>query len=300
MACYHPVPARQEGDGQQVRIRPPIGDANLQLPCGQCLGCRTDRASLWAWRAVHEARYHEHNRFITLTYSDDHLPRDGALQPRDLWKLLKDLRNDLAANVRRVAKGRPGRAPDLLGQRLRYLACGEYGENFGRPHYHALLFGVGFGDEEVAAKDLYASAYLTKRWGKGEVRIGQLTAASAAYTAQYTMKSMGRTYCDADGVVKQGPFLRVSSRPGIGAIWVEEFAPDLQHAYMIVDGAKRRIPRYYKKKLDDVYPVLAEEIKTRSRKYRDKIKIDAQSPERLKDAEAIHRRRNELVRQRTF
>ena len=65
---------------------------------------------------------HPHNAYITLTYNDDHLPANGSLQPRDLqlfWKRLRKART-------------PG---------IRYYACGEYGDQTARPHYHAIIFG---------------------------------------------------------------------------------------------------------------------------------------------------------------
>jgi len=33
------------------------------------------------------------------------------------------------------------------GRTIRYYMCGEYGENMGRPHYHAVFFNLRFADQ---------------------------------------------------------------------------------------------------------------------------------------------------------
>ena len=46
----------------------------VEIPCGQCIGCRLDRSRAWADRCLLEASQYPHNCFLTLTYDDEHLP----------------------------------------------------------------------------------------------------------------------------------------------------------------------------------------------------------------------------------
>lgn len=262
MACYHPIPARQDL-GQDPQLWPPVGTANLQLPCGTCLGCRTDRALQWARRAQHEAATWRHNCFLTLTYNDERLPLNGALEPQALQKFIKRLR-----------RTRDRRHPHLLGDhlgRLRYLACGEYGERTQRPHYHALLFNCNFADLVQVGSNLYESPLVSKLWPLGKHRLGTLTGASANYVAQYTVKAVGKTYCTPDGEILPRPFIRASLKPAIGDAWIKKNKLDLQHGYLIAEGSKNRIPRRYLQTLQAGSPSdrqLAETISARATRRR--------------------------------
>jgi hypothetical protein len=78
---------------------------------------------------------------------------------------------------------------------FRYYYCGEYGDKLGRPHYHLLIFGHEFEDQELFKTNhgndkLYTSPSLDKLWGKGYAVIGELTFQSAAYVARYIMKKI--------------------------------------------------------------------------------------------------------------
>ena len=46
----------------------------VSLPCGHCLGCRSDQARMWSNRLLMESFYHDSAYFVTLTYDDLHLP----------------------------------------------------------------------------------------------------------------------------------------------------------------------------------------------------------------------------------
>lgn len=270
---------------------PPVGSANLQLPCGTCVGCRQRRAKEWATRAVHEAAQHEFNSFVTLTYDAAHLPEGGDLVPRHLQLFLKRVRN--AARKRR---GCPG----LLGSRLRFLACGEYGETGGRPHYHAILFGVSFSDGVKRGRELFSSRCLSSLWPLGDAQFGTVTGASAAYVAQYSLKKQSRREWSefyGDGIVKQPPFLRCSLRPGIGAQWLKRYAQDTRYGFVVVDGVKYAVPRYYQKLLDVTDVGLAEE--SRENAAMSPRVLDAR-PDGLAIAEAIELRRRELMDPRKF
>ena len=55
-------------------------DLPVELPCGQCIGCRLEKQRQWAIRIVHEALLWDENMFITLTYNDENLPENRSLQ----------------------------------------------------------------------------------------------------------------------------------------------------------------------------------------------------------------------------
>lgn len=287
MACYHPIPASHEG--QSVTLWPPVGESNIALPCGKCIGCRTDRATQWANRCTHEAGLHQHNSFITLTYDDTHLPTDAHLTPRHLQLFIKRLRKHASGNANTTV-GNPQ-------TNIRYFACGEYGETNGRPHYHALLFNRAFTDTHPVGKDLSSSETLSQLWPLGDHRIGEVTPASASYIAQYSLKKQGAGDHDADGVWRPAPFLRMSLRPAIGAEWLKQYATDLQHGYLVQDARKHPIPRYYRDKIKEHYPELRDYIQTQIDKQR-ATTTDKKDKQRLADTEIIHTRRKQLIAQR--
>ena len=84
-------------------------EACLELPCGQCIGCRLERSRQWAMRCLHEASLHENNAFITLTYDDSNLPRGGSLDYSDFQKFMKRLRK-------------------RIGRKVSFYCGGEYGD----------------------------------------------------------------------------------------------------------------------------------------------------------------------------
>ena len=87
MPCFHPMPAVRMSDGSVKFVsRNKAGvEGTLELPCGQCIGCRLERSRQWAMRCLHEASLYDRNAFITLTYDDSNLPPGGSLSYRD-WE----------------------------------------------------------------------------------------------------------------------------------------------------------------------------------------------------------------------
>lgn len=229
---------------------------------------------------MHEARRFDHNVFVTLTYDDNHLPRDGNLSPRALQLFLKRLRKKAASSGVVIQSPESG---------IRFFASGEYGEHTGRPHYHALLFNCDFADKVIAGKDLYTSEFVRSVWPFGENMIGEVTARSANYVAQYSMKKLGgRLHCDADGVIRQAPFLRMSRRPGIGSDFVDRHSSDMASGYLVYDGRAGPIPRAYKRKLD---PEVVAEFEAAAAVERIRHPSDKNVPARLAAAEVIALRR---------
>lgn len=262
MPCAHPTPAAWDRLAGTIQLWPPVGEANIQLPCGTCILCKKSRALEWARRAQDEASTWEHNSFLTLTYDARHLPYDSFLEPTHLQAFIKRLRaHHTRANPALL------RAP---GSRLRYLACGEYGETNARPHYHLCLFNCDFADSYLVGSQLKESPLVAKLWPKGGHRIGTLTGASANYVAQYTLKKIGSDadqQVTADGAIRPAPFIRASLKPFIGATWIEKFHRDVTHGYLITDGHKVPVPRAYQRWLRDATPELAEQSSYNRHRY---------------------------------
>lgn len=231
---------------------------------------------------MHEARLYDHNIFVTLTYDEDHLPADGSLIPRHLQLFIKRLRKAAATS---------GTVLQRAGRGIRFFASGEYGDVSGRPHYHALLFNCALADKQLVGKDLYRSEWLSKIWTLGEHMIGEVTPASANYVAQYSMKKLGsRLNCDADGVVRQPPFLRMSRRPGIGHDFVARHSADLAGGFLVYDGKRGPMPRAYKRKLD---PEIVASFEASIAAERRRHPSDKNHPARLLAAEIIARSRRD-------
>lgn len=210
------------------------------LPCGQCYQCRLERSRDWACRCILEAQMHKENCFVTLTYDDAHLPSDYGLQKMDLTKFFKRLRKN-------------------TGAKLRYFACGEYGDLYSRPHYHICIFGYRPKDLQLIAQNrgvnLYTSQEILKAWqGRGFVSIGDVTFESAAYVARYVMKKVTGDRAEEHYQGREPEYVVMSRRPGIAATWFEKYSEDVYpNDYLVVrDSIKCKPPRYFDS-LYDVY-----------------------------------------------
>lgn len=229
-------------------FKPPfVGAKPENIPCGQCVGCRMTKADEWATRLWHENQTHDASTFVTLTFSDEHLPADGSIRVRDIQLFIKRLRKHLGHG------------------RVRYFACGEYGDDNLRPHYHAILYGFDFEDRYPWRKSqsghvCYRSPTLERLWPFGHCEIGTVTRESLGYVARYVLKKVtGQPAADhykrvnqVTGEIHQvqPEFITMSTRPGIGAAWYTRFKGDaFPSDFVIVDGEKKPIPRYYDKKL---------------------------------------------------
>ena len=116
---------------------------------------------------------------------------------------------------------------------IRYYHCGEYGDQFGRPHYHAILFNTTFPDAKQiqGKKDLKTSEILTSIWGKGITSVGKVTFESASYVAGYVQKKInGEQKQEHYQIVdeetgeyfgqRQQEYSTMSRRPGLSLIHI--------------------------------------------------------------------------------
>lgn len=290
MACYHPLKAYRSRDRNPstgrygITFNPHkalVEGSSFSVPCGRCTGCMIDRAQSIAVRCLHEAQMHRENCFITLTYNDQNVPADFSVKLEHFQNFMKRLRKSLEP------------------KKVRFFACGEYGEQTLRPHYHALIFNHQFPDLHFRRKNkhndnLFTSEALSKLWPLGFHEIGHVTYKSAGYCARYCLKKIVGTKAD-DHYMRRSPvdgqFYRVapefavgSRRPGLGAGWFDKFKSDaFPSDFVVVDGRKKKPPRYYLEKLteEEATPI------QRARKRYGLSRRSDNTPERLAVREIV-------------
>lgn len=180
------------------------------------------------------------------------------------------------------------------GAKIKYYMCGEYGGNLGRPHYHAIVFGLDFADKRFhkngkRGDKIYTSETANKLWGLGYVWIGSVTFESAGYVARYCLKKVnGDMAPDHYQVVNKetgeiAPIIKeyMAASNGLGLAHFEEHYEQMyMRDSVIVKGKEAPIPRYYDRKLGELNPELLEEIKAR-RIEKAKSRAVDNTPERL-------------------
>lgn len=294
MPCYHPVDAyrsrhlKNRNTGKFIISHNPKFPENWELfkrPCGQCRGCRHGKAKGWAARCVHEAQLYDENSFITLTYNNEHVPKNGSLNKRDFQLFMKRLRKYFFGNEKST---------------IRYYYCGEYGDELSRPHFHALLFNIDFKDKTVwkveDGNTHYRSKILEKIWDLGYSTIGPVTYSTAAYVARYCLKKItGKTAPDHyQG--RKPEFTDMSTNPGIARAWYEKYKNTdvFPRDYIVLNGVKQKVPNYYSRCYEltnpDEYAKLRED---RVQKAKDNPN---NNPEMLIAAEALQRSRDQQLK----
>lgn len=239
-------------------------------------------------RCTHEASLHEDNIFVTLTYDNEHLPANGSLRYRDYQLFMKRLLVHTARHTDRP-----------IG--VRFYMCGEYGETFARPHYHACIFNYDVPDKKLwkieRDNPLYTSQLLSDLWGQGHISVGAVTFQSAAYVARYIMKKVTGdaaedhyTTIDQETgeVLERVPeFTNMSRRPGIGGKWFDKYMGDVfPDDFVVLNGKKVTPPRFYTSQYEILYPEEMRQIKMR-RKTRSLLRAADSTPERLKVREQV-------------
>ncbi|UPW41187.1 replication initiator protein [Sigmofec virus UA08Rod_5306] len=258
MACYHPIPVilskgkdiytnkrtvltfgmmKSELYANKNKATEGITWEREEVPCGKCIGCRLNYSRGWAMRIQKESQQYPegHCWFVTLTYDDPHLPitdfvneetgeliTGHPLNPDHTKKFLKDLRRYWEYHYNH--------------DKIRFFLAGEYGETYGRPHYHLAIMNLPIREEDLEIEfhnwmgdAIYKCPKIEKIWGKGLVRLGALTWQSAAYIARYIVKKQYGPESDAlykaQGRIKE--FTRASRRPGIAREWFEEHKDEI-------------------------------------------------------------------------
>lgn len=287
MSCFHPLiafPGKITANGkvQYIPVKDPekyysyffdkkevefrynlAGDINkaITLPCGHCIGCRLDKSREWALRCMCELKENPLAIFVTLTYNDFKAPRTYFPDPEtgEAIPALTLRLDDLQRFWKRLRKSLPD-------TKIRYFACGEYGKETFRPHYHAIIFGYRPDDLKLRERhdtgNYYVSESLARIWSNGNVLVTDVSFDTCAYVARYTAKkfmTLEDEFFESHNMEK--PFLVMSRRPGIGWSYMEHNRQyfELDHVYVNgydpVDGS---VPRSWIRKIETIDPEIAE------------------------------------------
>ena len=244
-------------------------------------------------RNIHEASLWLNNIFITLTYNKQNLPEHNTLVKKDFQDFMKRLRKHKKSNTKNP---------------IRFFHCGEYGEKFGRPHYHAILFNTNFNDRKPipGQKNLTTSDTLKNIWGKGHVSIGDVTFQSASYVAGYVQKKInGKQKEDhyrridkttGETWVLPQEYATMSRRPGIAGLWFAKHKKDVYPSDNIhINGKEMRPPKYYDNLFQEQNPLQMEQIKENRTKAMQQT-AHLRTPQALAQAKRTHQARMSLYK----
>ena len=144
-------------------------------------------------------------------------------------------------------------------------------------------------------------------WKKGNVQVGELNFASAAYAAGYCLKKVNGKRAwehyrlisdDGEWIQIRPEYVTMSRRPGIGAGWFEKYGSDVfpsDEVPVVGKGIIKKAPRYYDEILRRENEPLYEEVKALREIFRREHAEDY-TPERLMSKYKIAKKKEELNR----
>lgn len=193
------------------------------VPCSRCGNCLDRMIQDRSIRCQVEAKNSLRSYFVTLTYEKDPL----QLYKRDLQGFFKRLRK--------------------VGAKFSYFALGDYGDKFGRPHYHCIFFVKGFFPAEYLST-LWQAGDQTRR--RGFVHVRPLTIGRIFYTVRYGY--LAKVDWDKDDK-RCKPFFLMSKRPALGSQYLTKAMRRYHRKgniwYYRDNGFVKALPRYYRDKL---------------------------------------------------
>lgn len=227
MICISPINLKNDNRKLSTDYR------TNQVPCGRCLPCLKKRQSTWCFRLQSELESAQSGAFLTLTYDNDNLPLNNGLatlKKRDFQLFMKRLR-------KKVSKTYGQENP------IKYYACGEYGSNTLRPHYHAIMFNL--------PKDyILRPQIIADIWSCGHITMDSPDPAAIAYVTKYIMK---QEKWNKELLANREPEFQLQSK-GLGKNYlsdkmIEYYKKQLTPYLFDKYGNPYPMPRYYKDKI---------------------------------------------------
>lgn len=210
--------------------------------CGCCRSCRVNYTTMWTNRLTCELSnwFEQGASFVTLTYDSLHLPADNGLHSEDLTNFFKRLRKNIINDYQDKTR------------RIKYYACGEYGVERKRPHYHAIIFGLNSfseKDREILKQSWsLCEPFLFDKKPTHDSGFEHVTRESIQYVTGYVQKKLNGVLAVEEYGNRQRPFTRCSQ--GLGLDWClknEQLIKD--NMFMWYKNHRVGIPRYFREKL---------------------------------------------------
>ena len=224
-----------------VTIKDEVLQKYVEVPCGKCPSCLSNRRREWACRLSAELQKCASAYFITLTYDDSHRPIADdkyVLVKKDFQDFMKRLRKYLSVNY-----------PENLDYPLKYVCVGEYGTHTYLPHFHISMFNLPCSKEHL-------DTVLSITWGKGLFHVGEVNSRSAMYEFKYLLK-YEEQFPEPDDIRNNDFKTFMTCSKGIGLSWLDDEMkrylrrgkPPNEYNNVILDKNSYHLPRYYRKKL---------------------------------------------------
>lgn len=217
--CYTPVRLKSKYNQKRDRM-----EGAMTVPCGKCPKCKERRANDWIFRLEQQSRLHQFTLFVTLTYSPENVPRAENSKRLTLCK------RDLQLFMKRLRKN-TGR------KNIKYYACGEYGDDTWRPHYHLIMFDVGYNEVD-------------KAWNLGLIDFQVVKSGAYSYVTKYICKDKRVPAYVGDD--RQREFSLMSKNLGINYVTqsIIDWHVNNEASYIVKEGGfKSAMPRYYREKI---------------------------------------------------
>jgi len=222
------------------------------------------RKAQWSFRMVEEKRNSFSAYFITLTYSDKHLPygEKPCINKNDHFEFIKNLKEyenpKVLSNREMVSSEEIERIRNGIKEegRLKYYGVSEYGDLKSRPHWHYILFNV---------RD---SNNISLAWNKGIVQIDpDVNVNNIDYVLKYMLK-VPSDRCPDDNQKEVSFMSKGIGADVVDAEFIKYISTDQGNQVLNSRGNKIPLPRYYRKKY------LSQEVRERKNSYISKVICD--------------------------
>lgn len=220
------------------------------VPCGICGYCLINKQQDWEIRLGEEYKHSPWTWFITPTYNEQAIP--WTLQDKPLLRthfgehlnVTTLYKPHMQAYIKRLRKANE-KYTDL---QLRYYLCGEYGERYGRPHYHIIAFNLHPATILKHVAPLWYTDDPQHPAGIIEASLVQSMEDVSNYVASYIVQAH-----HGKKSIYQRPFSLMSRRPFLGHQYLAKHGQRLKERGLpyLERGPvhKQRIPRIYKDKI---------------------------------------------------
>jgi len=203
--CLNPVVIPHKSTGE-----------NMIVCCGKCTACRTHKSSVLTLKCNLEARSHNYQHFITLTYNNEFIPLMHAVpvvgSKGTRWMFVSTcdrldekglIINEVAYTQRQIndlmekvhlngffpylskrdaqlfLKRLRKHISLITDEKIRFFLCGEFGPKSLRPHFHLLVWH----NSETLAESM--GVLVNKSWQFGITDCQQIQSSASSYTSGY-------------------------------------------------------------------------------------------------------------------